>query len=105
MNIAVVSIWRVCRRLLQVRASARDRYPQTALSQVRCQRCGEIIEGRLNLNNDLSIQYEDGTSYIGRKVLMGNGLCFQQIEANFKFSGEKELLEKSISGGEFIEED
>ena len=71
--------------------------------QVRCQRCGEIIEGRLNINNDLSIQYEDGTAYIGRKVLMGSGLCFQQIEVNFKFSGEKELLEKTISGGEFIE--
>lgn len=74
--------------------------------KVRCKRCGEIIEGRLNLNNDLSIDYEDGTNYVGRKVLIGgSNLCFQQIETTFKFSAEKKLLSREISGGEFVEEE
>lgn len=74
--------------------------------KVRCKRCGEVVEGRLNLNNDLSIDYEDGTNYVSRKVLIGgSNLCFQQIETIFKFSGEKKLLSREIIGGEFVEEE
>ena len=40
--------------------------------QVKCNRCGEIIEGRVDLDNDLSLEFEgDSTVYFVRKGLMG----------------------------------
>ncbi len=68
---------------------------------VKCDRCGETIEGKINLNNDLSLDDEDG--YFVRKVLIGSGRCFQRIEATFKFDASRQLQEKDISGGKFLE--
>ena len=71
---------------------------------VKCDRCGEVIEGRVNLNNDLSVEYEGSRNvYFVRKVLMGNGLCFQQIEVELKFDATRNLLEKHATGGQFVE--
>jgi hypothetical protein len=70
--------------------------------QVKCNRCGEIIEGRVDLDNDLSLEYEDDRSvYFGRKVLMGSGRCFQQIEVEMKFTSTRELIERQAQGGQF----
>lgn len=68
---------------------------------VRCDRCGETIEGKVNLSNDLSLDDEGG--YIVRKVLMGGGRCFQQIEVTLRFDAARQLQEKQISGGKFVE--
>ena len=69
---------------------------------VKCRRCGEIIEGRVDLNNDLSVEYEDGGDiYYARKTLMGENRCFQRMEVELKFTSSRELLEKHITGGEF----
>jgi hypothetical protein len=69
---------------------------------VKCRRCGEVIEGRVNLDNDLSVEYEDGGDiYIARKTLMGENKCFQRVEVELKFTSNRELLEKHITGGEF----
>jgi hypothetical protein len=68
---------------------------------VRCVRCGETIEGRVNLANDLSMDDEGG--YLVRKVLMGSGRCFQQIEVIFHYNSERQLQEKEISAGKFVE--
>lgn len=72
---------------------------------VKCNRCGEIIKGRINVNNELSVEYgSDGSSvYYGRKVLMGSGRCFQQIEVELKFNESRKLLEKHVTGGQFVE--
>ena len=69
---------------------------------VRCDRCGETIEGRVNLSNDLSLDDEGG--YHVRKVLMGSGHCFQQIEVALKFDAERQLQEKQVNGGTFVDE-
>lgn len=72
--------------------------------QVKCKNCGEMIEGRVDLDNDLSLEYEGNKNvYFGRKVLMGSGRCFQQIEAEFKFTSARELIEKQVQGGTFVE--
>jgi hypothetical protein len=72
--------------------------------QVKCKRCGEVIEGRIDLDNDLSIDYEgDKNIYFGRKVLMGGGRCFQQIEVEMKFTPERQLIERQVKGGTFVE--
>lgn len=70
--------------------------------QVKCKRCGEIIEGRIDLDNDLSLN-DDGDGYIVRKGLMGGNRCFQQIEVELNFSTSRQLTEKSIIGGTFVE--
>ena len=70
---------------------------------VKCRRCGEVIEGRVDLDNDLSVDYVDGGDvYYARKVLMGNGLCFQRIEVELKFKSTRELIERNVSGGDFV---
>ena len=69
---------------------------------VKCLRCGEIIEGRVDLDNDLSVEYESSRDvYYARKVLMGNKRCFQRVEVELKFTSTHELLEQHSTGGEF----
>ncbi len=70
---------------------------------VKCLRCGELIEGRVDLDNDPSDEYEEsGEVYYARKVLMGNGRCFQRVEATFKFTPARTLIEQQVAGGEFV---
>ena len=71
---------------------------------VKCNRCSEIIEGRVDLDNDLSLDYEgDTTVYFVRKGLVGNSRCFQQIEVEMKFTSNRELIERQAQGGTFVE--
>ena len=70
---------------------------------VKCNRCGETIEGRVDVDNDLSVEYESGGDvFYARKTLMGDGRCFQRMEVELKFSASRELTEKQVNGGEFI---
>ena len=72
--------------------------------QVKCNRCREIIEGRVDLDNDLSIEFEgDRAIYFVRKGLVGNNRCFQQIEVEMKFTSERTLIEQQAQGGKFVE--
>lgn len=71
---------------------------------VKCNRCGEIIAGRVDLDNELSVEYEDNRNvYFARKGLMGSGRCFQQIEVEMKFTSERTLIEQETHGGTFVE--
>ena len=70
---------------------------------VKCRRCAEVIEGRVDLDNDLSVEYEgDGEIFHARKTLMGTERCFQRMEAEFKFSPDRTLIEQQVTGGEFV---
>ncbi len=70
---------------------------------VRCKRCGETIRARINLANDLSAEFDgERTSYVCRKVLMGEGRCFQQVEVVLKFDDKRVLLDQAVTGGEFL---
>ena len=68
--------------------------------QIKCNRCGEILEGRVDLDNDLSLN-DEGNGYFARKGLMGSNLCFQQIEVELTFDSSRQMIEKTITGGEF----
>ena len=72
---------------------------------VKCKRCNEKIEARINLQNDLSIDYEGGgkPTYQCHKVLMGDGRCFERIEIDLTFDASKRLISREIRGGEFVE--
>ena len=84
-----------------VTAKAEKRYYSF---HVKCSRCGEVIEGRVDLDNDLSLDYEgDSTVYFVRKGLVGNNRCFQQIEVEMKFTSARTLIEQQAEGGVFVE--
>lgn len=69
---------------------------------VKCLRCGEVIESRVDLANDLSVEYEDGGDvYYARKVLLGNSMCFQRVEVELKFKSTRELIGQNAIGGDF----
>jgi hypothetical protein len=70
--------------------------------QVKCNRCGEVIEGRVDLDNDLSLN-DEGDGFFVRKGLMGSGRCFQQVNVELKFSSTRTLLEQQSQGGTFAE--
>lgn len=70
----------------------------------RCNRCGEQIAARVNLYNDLSVEYEgDQTVYNCHKTLIGEGHCFQRIEVWLTFDQNRQLTDRQISGGTFVE--
>lgn len=72
---------------------------------VRCNRCGEQIPVRVNLFNDLSIEYgADGKAqYHCRKIVMGDsGKCFQQVELEMRFDAQRILIDHEIHGGTLV---
>ncbi len=70
---------------------------------VRCQACGEIIPVRLDLNNDLSPDYETGHLKV-HKVVVGSGRtrCFRRIELDLVFDARRRRLDSHVSGGEIL---
>ena len=75
--------------------------------KVQCSRCGEILTARVNMANDLSVEYSPSGApqfYSCRKVLMGTGRCFQSVEVLLKFDSRRNLQEKEIHGGKFVED-
>ncbi len=72
--------------------------------KAKCKRCGEILEGKVDLYNEPSENYEsDQPTYFCRKVLVGGGPCYQPVEVTFKFDEKRNVLEKKIIGGEFAD--
>jgi hypothetical protein len=73
---------------------------------VKCDHCGEEIRARVNLYNDLSIEYDDTgniSGYICHKVIVGAQRCYQPIDIVLKFDPKRKLLEKEITGGKYLE--
>ena len=90
------------KKLFSGTPAKRDKKYYTFL--VKCNRCGEVIEGRVDLDNDLSVEFEDDREVFHvRKGLVGNNRCFQQIEVELKFNASRELIEKDAQGGAFVE--
>jgi hypothetical protein len=96
------------KKLSNLFVSSGDQDPSGYWIFVRCNRCGEVIRTRVDLRNDLSLEYgEDRKDYIYycRKVLIGQKRCFQQIEVHIKFNDKRELIDREINGGEFTSEE
>jgi hypothetical protein len=75
---------------------------------VRCNRCQEIIKGQVHLANDLSIQYDgDDTYYYCRKGLVGSGenRCFQEVIVEYTFDANRNVIERRIEGGQFVDQE
>ena len=75
---------------------------------VQCQYCHEMLKGRVDLFNHLSIRYGSGkedNSYYCRKVLIGGSRCYRPIEVELWFDANRKLTEQNIKGGKFVTED
>jgi hypothetical protein len=77
--------------------------------EARCNRCGETLRTRVDLQHDLSADYDieaGETGYFCRKLLSGDGknLCFQTIEVTLRFNGSRQIISREISGGMFSDE-
>ncbi len=84
------------------------RDPRGHTIYVVCDRCGETLKTRIDKANDLSIQYggrQGHDTYFCRKVLIGDGPCFQRIEVELTFDQNKNLIDKEITGGRFISQE
>ena len=74
---------------------------------VKCDQCGEKLRTRVNLYNDLSIQYsetEGSNTYFCRKTIIGSERCFFPIEIELTFDQQRNLVDRTIQGGQFISE-
>lgn len=73
--------------------------------EVQCDRCGEVIRARVDLHNDLSIEYgqQGEVTYFCRKGLMGNQRCYQIIEVELSFDSQRRLLNREVHHGKFVE--
>jgi len=75
---------------------------------VQCNKCGEKLRVRVDVWNELTSEYDgnsdDPASYICRKVLIGEKMCYQPIELNLKFDRNHKLIKQEINGGKYIAE-
>jgi len=73
--------------------------------RVQCNRCGEILEVRMNIYNDVSAEFDEygnPSGYSCRKILQGSGRCFQPIEVRLTFDARRRLLNTEILGGRLL---
>ncbi|OAN38288.1 MULTISPECIES: hypothetical protein [Chloroflexus] len=74
------------------------------LLHVRCARCGAVVQTRINLYNDLSVEYDDREELAGywiRKELMDDR-CFRLMTAELRFDRQRRLISQEITGGQII---
>lgn len=81
------------------------RYDRNYWFYVRCNFCKEILEGRVDLDNHLSIRYGSDNrenTYYCRKVMIGSKRCYRPIEVEFVFDINRRVIDQQIKGGEFV---
>jgi hypothetical protein len=74
----------------------------------RCEKCGEPLRARVDLRNDLSAQFgerREETIYFCRKVIVGSGKCYNQVEVRLTFDARRNPVKREIEGGAFITEE
>ena len=72
---------------------------------VQCQQCGEVLRGRVDLFNELSVEYNERgepESYFTRKVLVGAKRCYRPIEVELTFDRNRTLLNQEVKGGRAV---
>jgi len=74
---------------------------------VRCNVCKEILKGRIDLYNNLSLHADEGSdkgAYYCRKVMIGSKGCYRPIEVEYFFDVDRKVVDQRITGGEFATE-
>jgi hypothetical protein len=70
---------------------------------VKCSRCGETINGRIHVYNEPGMDTDDSGKLVFkcRKVVIGDGFCFQPVEVVVTFNPDRRVISREITGGEF----
>jgi hypothetical protein len=96
------------KRLGKIFSSPPSKSDRAVYLYVQCDKCGEMMQARVDLWNELSPEFdaksENAVSYHCRKVLVGEKRCYQPIELTLKFDKNHILVEKQIHGGKYINE-
>jgi hypothetical protein len=75
---------------------------------VRCSRCGEAIQVRIDRRYDLASEWRDpgepGPAYTMHKEIVGEA-CFQRISVDVGFDAAFKIVEQRIRGGVFLPEE
>jgi len=73
---------------------------------IKCGRCGAPVHVRVNLQNDLSADYDDdrANSYQLVKEVMDDR-CFRLMRAEIQFDARRNELSRTIEGGTFISQE
>lgn len=76
---------------------------------VRCDKCGELIEVRIDQDHEFQAEYDDEategarpTQYLLRKEIVGAD-CQNLIRFTIRFDADLHPVERSIEGGELVE--
>ena len=64
-------------------------------------RCGETLEGRVDMRNELSHR-DDAAGFFVRKRMIGSKRCFNPIDVVLYFDANRRLESRQIEGGTFI---
>ncbi len=75
--------------------------PVAALTiTVRCDHCGQLINTRIHLFNDLSeLDQPDGNvAFVVHKTLVADR-CFRRLNAEFRFDRNRRFIAGTVSGG------
>lgn len=98
---------KIIKKFFKSLASPKDKPEERFLViTVQCARCREIVQTRIDLENDLSAEYgesEGETTYYCRKMLMGRQNCYAPMEVELTFDNRRRLITRVIKGGNFIE--
>ena len=66
----------------------------------QCGKCGAPLAIRIDLRNDISIDYETNGRYL-RKEMMDSS-CFQLMYAEVRFDGNGKVLEQNVERGKIL---
>ena len=71
---------------------------------VRCKRCGAPIHVRIDLRNELTIEYSDDEQPSGYQLIkeIMDDRCFRLMRAELTFDARKRELSREIEGGTFM---
>ncbi|MGI6379484.1 MAG: hypothetical protein ACOX2R_01710 [Anaerolineae bacterium] len=68
----------------------------------RCQKCGEVIDVRVDKRNDLNREDEGPGPFLLRKEVMGSKRCFALIRAEVWFDANYAVAQADIQGGSLV---
>jgi|FLYN01.1.fsa_nt_gi hypothetical protein len=69
---------------------------------VRARNCDEVVQVRIDTNNDLSLS-DDGSGYWVRKLAHGsNYRCRWPVEMTLYFDSNRKLQNSDVQGGELV---
>jgi len=68
---------------------------------VQCDRCGAVVDARVDRRNDLSRQYGGDSTFIWRKGILDDR-CFRPMQAEIHFDERYRVVSKDVTGGHFV---